>query len=145
MNINTKEYWNKTYREDDGIRDYATTFEYICLDLQPKERVIEFGCGKGILGKRITEQGNFYTGLDFSEVAVDEANALDVNAFVYDVLKDNNILTSDVAIATEFLEHFTDEELKIVMQKITSTANRSIFSVPDDCLGNDEWKEHYQK
>lgn len=145
MNINTKEYWDKTYSEDDGIRDYDKTFEYICLELKPEDSVIEFGCGKGILGKRIIEQGNQYIGFDLSEVAVKEAVKNGVNATVFDVLKNAINVKRDVVIATEFLEHFTDEELKTVMQKILKVADRGIFSVPDDCLGKEEWKEHYQK
>jgi len=146
MNINTKEYWDKTYLEDEGVRNYETTFEYICLDLKPNESVVEFACGKGLLGKQIQDQGNKYIGVDISEVAVKEAKKNRVNAYVSDILKNKFYFEKyDFVVATEFLEHFKNNELKIIMEKIVSIADRGIFSVPDDCLGHEEWEEHYQK
>lgn len=46
------------------------------LDLKTKEKVLDFGCGQGILGRKIT---NEYLGIDLSKNLIDEAKRLDKN------------------------------------------------------------------
>ena len=46
------------------------------LDLKSEEKVLDFGCGQGILGRKVA---NEYVGIDLSKELIDEAKKLDKN------------------------------------------------------------------
>lgn len=50
------------------------------LNLKKEDKLLEFGCGQGILGRQIT---NEYMGLDLSTELLDEAKTLDKNQLHY--------------------------------------------------------------
>lgn len=150
-NINTPEYWDNIHLTEEEWRNYPDTFEMIYNEVGTNQRVVEFGCGTGILAEILGKNNNLVIGLDISKEAVIKFNkrnrSFDVLAYSADIrlLPIDNIPLANVVIATEFLEHFTDQELEIIMPKIRYSAPKAIFCVPNDCLGNDECKEHYQK
>lgn len=143
-NINTAEYWNKVYDTEEEWRDYPFTFECVVDEISETDRVLEYGCGVGILGKQIQDKAAYYLGMDISSSAAAKANARGVKAIPFDVLKEP-CPVEDVAVALEFLEHFKDDELDLILTKISQSADKGIFAVPNNHLGNDVCKEHYQK
>lgn len=151
-NINTAEYWDEVHSKKETWRTYPTTFEMIVNEVGTYQCVLEYGCGTGILAEMLVKNNNGYYGIDISYEAVTLTN-IRLNKIVgkYSIALHSNILESNlelsgtIAIATEFLEHFKDEELKIIMPKIVNSAPKAIFCVPNDCLGNEICKEHYQK
>ncbi len=155
-NINTAKYWDSTYQkqldENNDWRNYQMTFAFILDEIDPSDIVMELGCGTGILGAQIIEKltTGTYIGYDISQVAVEAfenkvtRGKIDIFIKRLDVLKDN-LLFTNVLIATEFLEHFHDDELEIVMNKIKKRCVRAIFAVPNDHWDNSQCPEHYQK
>ena len=148
-NINTQEYWDKVYsaevENNYEWRTYPTIFGKILDFIDPHETVAEFGCGTGILGKQITEKCKYYVGYDISEYATTVARSRLVRAYQEDILDpDFKFFETDVAVCSEFLEHFKDEELKVVMEQV-SKCNQLIAAVPNDVLGNEDCHEHHQK
>jgi len=148
--MNTKEYWDGVYEREITHkyqwRTYPVIFYKISSLLNSKDVVDEYGCGTGILGDILFSRGCDYTGYDISEEAINECNSKGLNAFTFDILNDkiNINKKTNVIIASEFLEHFTDEELNTVMEKL-SYANEAFFVVPDNVLGPEDCDEHYQK
>ena len=149
-NINTAEYWNKVYSSEKDWRAYTRTFEMICNEVGSNQKVIEFGCGTGRLAEKLAKEGNSVLGIDISKTACIKFNERTegLDAIAYDanllLMPKVNFHSGSVAVATEFLEHFKDEELEILMPKIVHAADKAIFCVPNDCLGSDDCKEHYQ-
>lgn len=143
MNINTAEYWNKVYESEEDWRVYPKTFEFILDEIQSGSEVVEIGCGTGILGEMIHKKA-YYVGYDISKIAVQKAQSKGVNAFVLDASKEE-IQNGDLLIAAEFLEHFTDEELAVILPRFRDAAPKAIYAVPNDCLGHKACEEHYQK
>lgn len=148
MNINTAEHWDKIWNEEGCMswRIYPKTFMKISKIVGWESKVLELGCGVGILLSQLKEQDNEVYGIDISKSAIKQMKQ------IFDIDGEaGNILTCEIKgkydwiIATEFLEHFTDKELKIILEKIKSHGKRFIFAVPNDCLGKDELEEHEQK
>ena len=150
-NINTPEYWNNVYKHEEEWRLYPNTFEMISNVVGSKQRVIEFGCGTGILAYILAENKNNVIGLDISTQACFKYNKRNMTseAVAYQanllIMPSVNVPSGTIAVASEFLEHFTDEELNIIMPKIKYAAPKAIFCVPNDCLDNDQCDEHYQR
>lgn len=151
QNINTAEYWDNIHSLKEEWRTYPNTFEMISNEVGSNQRVIEFGCGTGILAEILGRNSNAVLGIDISKEAAIQFNKrnrqFDILAYSADLVSMPlvNVPRGSIAIATEFLEHFKDEELEIIMTKIVYSADKAIFCVPNDCLGNDVCKEHYQK
>jgi SAM-dependent methyltransferase len=147
-NINTAEYWDSVHSKNEVWRTYPTTFEYICNEVGEFKTVVEFGCGTGFLAVLLAKNFNTVFGYDISKEAITKFNTNNFESAFgcqCDLLKVEKVVMGNIAVATEFLEHFTNEELKIIMPKIVRSCPKAIFCVPNDCLGNDVCKEHYQK
>lgn len=150
-NINTSEYWNEVYRLESeknlDWRYYENSGKMILEKINVEDSILELGCGTGNLGLKIKEKGSTYKGIDISVKAVEIARNKGLKCYVSDIMTEPKSFCKpfDIVIASEFLEHFTSKELITVLAKCKSFADRAIFVVPDDCLGQDECKEHYQK
>lgn len=145
MNINTATYWDEIHEsETEEWRDYPFTFECVEQEVSSSDEVVELGCGTGILAKKIADKVFSYRGFDISKIAAEKAKAKGINAAQLDATVDE-IPKGDVLIALEFLEHFKDEELAEMLPRIKEAASKALFAVPNDCLGNEDCKEHYQK
>jgi 2-polyprenyl-3-methyl-5-hydroxy-6-metoxy-1,4-benzoquinol methylase len=90
-----------------------------------KTNVLDLGCGPGQFASCFYENNiKNYTGIDFSEVAIDAANKLFKDKKNYTFLCSNILefnfdkIKYDCVIATEFMEHIEDDIL--VLSKIKS-------------------------
>jgi hypothetical protein len=148
-NINTPIYWDQVYGQEgaDSWRKYPEMFEAV-VDAVPEDaEVVELGCGVGILGTRITAQKPVkWLGYDFSEAAVDMCKTRYLDAHVLDLseLKDTHIPGDTTCVVMcETLEHLSPSTAQRVLDVIyKSTANTVIITVPDDCMGPEQVREH---
>lgn len=158
-NINTKEHWNKAYKDEGGIktwRDYPSKFAYInenlitAKDCPPNAKILDIGCGPGILLKLIKKSWPSYKlkGIDISNYAISCLKKIKINGEAYSVPPIEELNNSfDVIIACELLEHLdkaerfnTLIEIKRVLKNNSSA--KAIISVPDDMLPPYQEKEH---
>jgi SAM-dependent methyltransferase len=161
-NINTAEYWNELYKNEinnfNFWRKYPETVKRVADLISNKDikSVLELGCGYSSIHTCFHRK---YLGLDISKTIIKymiEEYKTKGNRFGFenhnfkycDVLNGltHECAEYDVVIATEFLKHFKDNELEKIFNNLKQfNFKKSIFVVPDNCLGNDECKEHYQK
>jgi SAM-dependent methyltransferase len=161
-NINTGEYWNHVYENEiDNFnlwRKYPKTIKIVAdlISIKDIKSVLELGCGYSSIHSFFN---NKYLGLDISKTIIKymieeyktKGNRLGFENHNFKYCDILNGLTHecaeyDVVIATEFLEHFKDNELDKIFKNLKPFKyEKCIFVVPDNCLGNDECPEHYQK
>ncbi len=130
MNINTQEYWDQVYRQewssgaaqtDRYVRDYGQVHDAIVALILPGSRVLDIGCGLGLLCRKISQrvQGARVTGVDFAPIAVSLAaqrdRTLGIEYLCLDIRTGLSHLAGefDVVIMGEVLEHL-DEPYKAV-------------------------------
>ncbi|MGI3127515.1 methyltransferase domain-containing protein [Nitratireductor sp. PBL-C9] len=120
------DYYDEVYRQSEAYRQaagetpYAAMWSRILQLLQAARttHILDIGCGPGQFATFLNENWNGdYEGLDFSKVAIDQANSLSLpykfyygNALTSDAL---SFSTYDTVICTEVLEHI-DEDIELL-------------------------------
>ncbi|MDP2923087.1 MAG: class I SAM-dependent methyltransferase [Candidatus Omnitrophota bacterium] len=149
FNINTKKYWDNVWlAEANNIpehRFHPLLFEKIVSMVPCKSKILELGCGLGILLEKLknnNECGVF--GIDFSEEAIDFIRSKKLQGMTAKVPPINLSSNSfDVAIAIELLEHINNQnELLREMYRVTKPNGFLIIAVPDNTLHPDQKREH---
>lgn len=147
-NINTAQYWDQVYGQEgaDSWRKYPAMFQKITDAVPTHAKVVELGCGVGILGSKLTaESGCKWRGYDISETAVEMCRARFLSADVLDlrVLKHQNLDGYDTVVMSETLEHLERSVGVQVLRTIReSDPDRVIITTPNNCMGPDEVAEH---
>jgi len=141
--------WNAIWLDENGIktwRTYPTTFKVICGIVGIGNKVLEVGCGVGLLANKLKLSGNDVTGLDISPFAI---NTMKQEFGIDGIIHDARVLplpfpdgAFDWVIATEFLEHFTPEDAEKIVADISRISRRAVFCVPHNTLPPSEIKEH---
>jgi len=159
-NVNTQVYWDEVWKQEgiDTWRTYPQKFDRIVDIIKEKKpdqkvKVADIGCGVGVLLRKIKNQvpNVRIHGLDISKEAIDLFNKADPDANT-SVCKfpDQNPFKPDyfdVAIATEFIEHMTDEQLDKFFPRIKNMLNRKgmfICSTPNNSMPKYVCVEHEQ-
>ncbi|RMF85340.1 MAG: methyltransferase domain-containing protein [Nitrospinota bacterium] len=156
-NINTREYWNRIWQEE-GLhtwRTYRFLFDRI-VDLIPSQsRVIDLGCGIGVLLKRLQEEkGCICLGVDISDQAIALLQSQGLSGIASPLPCPPHLLSRlwgykpHYVVATELLEHLSDEHPFLVQVRYLLThqeARGALFAVPDNILGPEEEPEHQRK
>lgn len=154
---NTKEHWNRVWKEEglDTWRQYPWVNGELARKVHDGEKVLELGCGNGVLASRIKELRNvkLYDGIDLSRAAVEQARErLDHDPQFMFTDEDARewlpvipTMHYDVVIASEFLEHFETRDVQHLLRECKRIAMRAVFAVPNNRLGPDEHDEHHQK
>ena len=147
-NINTKAYWDDVYGKEGANtwRTYPEMFDKVAAEVQPGSRVVELGCGVGVLGSKLTAQKAVdYQGYDISAQAIAYARARFLDVAEVDVAKIDGCMFdhAHAVIATELMEHLDEDVFHRVVSTIhESPVRKFVFTVPDNCMGPDEVPEH---
>ena len=145
MNLNTKEYWDEIWKREGSAtwRVYPDTIKHVTEIIKSDKRVLELGCGVGILSKKLVDQHNYVFGIDISEEAIRIMEKdFCIPGMVAKVPPIPTDIKFDYVIAAEFLEHF--EDTSQILKEMARVAEYAIIIVPVNILGPDECKEHHQ-
>jgi 2-polyprenyl-3-methyl-5-hydroxy-6-metoxy-1,4-benzoquinol methylase len=106
------------------------------VDRLVPRRVLDLGCGNGVLARKIADRGYHVIGIEHSESAVAEAREMfpgvDFRVCgVYEDPKAADLGTFDLVVSEEVVEHlyYPDELLKFAA-KVLSPGGRLIISTP---------------
>lgn len=148
-NVNTARLWDAKW-EDAGPAGarwcrFPKKFARICQIVEPKSKVLDVGCGVGILLEMLRGQGYCEcSGVDISAKAIDMVRAKGFGGFVAKMphlpIPDNEF---DVAIGTELIEHLDAPNLTLSqMVRVVRPGGKVIISTPDSSLGTEDTLEH---
>ena len=150
FNANTKRHWDNVWKKE-GIstwRTYAQLFEAIGNYIPRGSRVLDIGCGIGILLEKLKREKQCEChGVDVSQYAINIIRQYGMNGEVSTLpnipFKDK---TFDTVTATEVIEHIKEVQ-DAIKEAFRVLKNDGIFivSVPDDCLGFEQEDEHFHK
>lgn len=143
----SKKYWDGVWTDEgrDTWRTYPNLFRKVSGCVPPGSRVLDIGCGPGILLDLLRKHRQCTgVGLDLSTVAARLVDELAISAVVAKLpevpFKDYSF---DVAIGTEVLEHLHDPAAALrEMKRVTKSRGLVICSVPNACMGPDDCDEH---
>jgi 2-polyprenyl-3-methyl-5-hydroxy-6-metoxy-1,4-benzoquinol methylase len=149
-NINTPEYWNEIWQAENGPetwRKYPITHSAIELFCVTGKRILEIGSGPGVLLKRLKEHGNTVYGIDISQVAVDFLHSQGMAGRTMKVPPlPEDYGDFDIVIGCELLEHLNfPEKLMLEVKRVLKPGGKAVFTVPNNCFGNDVELEHMQR
>lgn len=166
--------WYELYKID--IEEFEKPDEYFKYKLKYKKKfikkimkyaknkkVLEAGCGTGLMAGYLQKQGLDVTALDLSQTVLDYAKEIATNSKVIKPCRyeQGNILdlkyknnTFDVSYSNGVLEHFSDEEIINILKQQMRISKYVIFGIPstyfnmnEKMLGNErgltlkEWKK----
>jgi 2-polyprenyl-3-methyl-5-hydroxy-6-metoxy-1,4-benzoquinol methylase len=103
-------------------------------------RVLEFGCGTGVLSGKIRDRGLEVIGVDRNKEKIDQARLIheDIRFILNDVLELSLPARSfDTVILPEILEHVSEEQGDIMLKiawELLEQGGRMIVSVPNENL-----------
>lgn len=109
----------------------------IILDfIQPRDRVLDVGCGDGWYSSKMADKGAIVHGIDFSERAVAFARLIDIRN-VYDIGSSTNLPYPndffDVVTCIQVLEHIEQEDAEASLKefkRVLKPNGKLIISVP---------------
>lgn len=121
--LHGKEY-AKRFKENQDPYRLKRLFENI--ELPKSAKIIDIGCGNGMLYPLVSGRVDAYTGVDFSEAFIEDARKrkANINTSTNYVCEDvitycmNNIETFDIAFALDISEHVPDREWVNILSAI---------------------------
>lgn len=128
----------KRLRSPYPLRRYVHLMQYqsIAARVQPGERVLDAGCGEGVLAVMLAKQGAIVTGCDLSKPNIKKANeyAAEVGVNVDFKVADAEALPFadkefDVVVSSHVLEHLPDFD-KGLREVLRVAKKRAIIAVP---------------
>jgi 2-polyprenyl-3-methyl-5-hydroxy-6-metoxy-1,4-benzoquinol methylase/tetratricopeptide (TPR) repeat protein len=111
----------------------------------PGARVTDIGGGVGFLAKRLNDRGYRTTVVDHSASALDICTKAEIDTQLLDLIENPtgwHCPEGGVVVATECIEHFSEEVRTAMLTKAQQLSSRSFFSVPNNRLGPDEEPQH---
>jgi len=148
-NFNTKEHWDRVWNQkgESETRTYPALFGRIVEVVAPASRMLDVGCGAGVLlGRLRQERGCHVCGYDISPVAIAHLAQLGIDGKTGSLptipFPDG---TFDVVTATEVLEHLVTPELTLrEVVRVLQPPGLFLASVPDHYLSVWDSPEHLQ-
>jgi len=140
-------YWDTVYGIEGAkrIRNSPELLSNLLNLIEVHDRIVEVGCGPGILGSLLTAQkAAEWVGYDHSSIAVDQCNSRFLNAYQKAVhaLATDDLGDAQTIIAVEVIEHLQPEDAQHLFDLVMGSGKRLIVSVPDNCMGPEEVPEH---
>lgn len=146
---NAPAVWDNLWSEAESTEWRADTmapvYDRIAELMKPGSHVVDIGGGVGMLAEKLRDEKS-------CDVEVWEHNATAIAACLAKKLRARKVdIESATAlhfdacssfVATEVLEHLTDEALDIVLRLAKNSGAPCFFSVPNDRLGPDEEPQH---
>lgn len=111
----------------------------------PSAQVVDIGGGAGFLAKKLNSRGYSTTVVDHSKSALAICAKSDIDTQLLDLIESPDgwsIPQGGVVVATECIEHFSEDVRTAMLTKAQQLSSKSFFSVPNNRLGNDEEKQH---
>lgn len=149
-NHNSAKAWDKLWRAEGKTswRGSAMKAVYDRIDqlLPQRARVLDIGGGVGILAERLIKSGRIVEVWDISPEAVKQAKASGISARVVDLEEAcPEIPQGTWVVATEVVEHLSEEARRRLLQRIERAGGKGFVSVPNDRLGPEEEPQHTVK
>lgn len=120
--------WGKIYGSCSPLHAInKIRFDYIKSNIFLKgKKILDIGCGGGILSTKLALHGAFVTGIDKSSHLIDVAkNVSNKNIYLkyinIDILKFNSDIKYDIILCMEVLEHFSS--INLLLSKIKDFCN----------------------
>jgi len=111
----------------------------------PGAKVVDIGGGVGFLAKKLNARGYTTTVVDHSASALDICAKSDIDIQLLDLIEHPDgwhCPQGGVVVATECIEHFSEEVRTAMLEKAQQVSSKSFFSVPNNRLGPDEEPQH---
>lgn len=147
---NRASYWDYVWNSEgfDTWRTYPALYDRI-VDLVPeRSRVVDFGCGIGVLMDRLAKQKQAQTyGYDLSPAAIEKVKSRWLEGEVCDAIdfKMNHFPgKSTVVVSTETINHLDDDRLKHFLSE-AKKAKLALFSAPEGHLEGTPVGEHLRE
>jgi 2-polyprenyl-3-methyl-5-hydroxy-6-metoxy-1,4-benzoquinol methylase len=145
----TDEYYEEAWKRE-GVntwRVYPGCFNRISWFVGSGKKVLDIGCGVGVLLEKLKANGNKCTGIDISQTAVEIVRNKGIDAFYWNVPPLKFVKNKfDFVIATEFFEHIEDDLFLLEeCARVCKKGGWIIVGVPNNVLGPEQEKEHVRK
>lgn len=110
------------------------------------KKIMEFGSGTGILALYLSSLGNKVTAVDLDKDMIalskkyflDRFNNVNIKFICSDIMDINLENKFDVCYSIGVLEHYTDKEIKDLINKQISISNYVIFGIPTKYFDEDK-------
>ena len=137
------DWWNKTGHHKLLHKLNPLRLEYISSRIEIKNKILDIGCGGGILSEELSKMGAKVTGIDSSKKSISIAKKhakeknLDIEYINGSIIDISNLGKYDCIICFEMIEHIHEpkkliEKIESVSQKkshlFMSTINRNLKS-----------------
>ena len=137
---NAGQYWERKGVTKEELLKVGEKHQFLVdkiLECKPK-RVLEIGCGRGVIAVMVSHGGCEVTAIDKDPVCIAEGKEtnrflegnvtfVEADAFNYRWAKGY-----DVVFSQEFLHRFSPSKLKRLMSKYTKIAEMNVHSVPSE-------------
>lgn len=145
-NINTKEYWDKRYKDRQSYEDETghARFENALERITANQKVLDIGCGVGTFCKMVKDKypSCIVCGIDISERAIEEnKKVMPEIEWIAGKLEDSKLDSDfDLVFSGETLEHLDDPEvlfeiayraLKVGGELIITTPKNDMIDSPE--------------
>lgn len=116
-------------------KSYGSVNEIVLKHISSGLRVLDVGCGSGLLGEKVKAKGNYVTGIDISRVAIEIAKEKIDEAILLDIEEELPSLpprSFDVITFSDILEHLYNP-LKVLSEykMLLKENGYIIISVPN--------------
>lgn len=131
--------WSKRYADDPAMFARSERFYSSLINLQkPGTKVLDFGCGSGLVAKYLSQNGYVVTGVDVSSEMIVRANShIETPDLEFKVYPGSGPLpfeagTYDAVISSSVFEYLPDPEIVLLeFRRILKHGGLLLLTVPD--------------